>query len=407
MISAALRRWHQRGLPATFALQMAGLALLAALAMVSFSIGTDHLPQMLALAVAILAWILYTTLAIGALQYAQSKRLEAAERFRLIFENTRETILFTWPDGRIENANPAACRLFRCSEEIICRLGRAGVMDVTDPRLQLALEERTRTGSFYGELRCRRPDGSTFPAEIISTQFVDASGTQRAINTIRDISERHATAEHLKALSQHVVAAQESARRRLSDELHAQTSPNLAAIGINLEIAALALQDRDWEELGTRMQDNAALFAEISTNIREIGTELRPAALDHAGLLPALQAYASLYRRRTGIAVSIACPHGNIRKQPELESMIFRILQEALTNSAKHAKASEIDVMLDLESSPLCLVISDNGVGFDPATLERNSGHGVTAMREMAEFASGSLGITSAHGKGVRIELKI
>lgn len=407
MISAALRRWYRHGLPATFALQMAGFALLAALALVGFTVGTDHLPQILALAVAILLWILYATRVIGALQLAQNKQLEAAERFRLIFEKTSEAILFTRPDGWIEAANPAACRLFGCSEETIRQLGRSGVMDTSDPRLLPALEARARTGSFYGELRCRRPAGSTFPAELMSSQFRDASGAERAINMIRDISEREANAEHLKALSQRVVAAQESARRRLSDELHAQTSPHLAAIGINLEIAALALQERDWEEVRIRMQDNAVLIAEISANIREIGTELRPAALDHAGLLPALHAYASHYRRRTGIAVLIDCPHGKLRKPQELESMIFRIYQEALTNCAKHAKASEISVTLDLESSPLRLLISDNGVGFDPATLELNCGHGVAAMREMAEFASGSFHLQSSPGKGTQLRVEI
>lgn len=407
MSYAALCQWHRRGLPATFALQVASLALLAALALIGFLIGAEHLPQLLALALTILLWIRYATLAMGTLTRTHAHQLEATERFRLIYEKTSEAILFTWPDGRIETANPAACRLFDCSEATIRQLGRDGLMDITDPRLPPALEERARTGSFYGELRCRRPDGSTFPAELMSAQFLDANGTARATIMIRDISERLAVAEHLKAVSQSVVDAQENARRRLAGELHAQTSANLAAIGINLEIAALALQERDWDELGTRMQDNAALIATVSRNIRQLCSDLRPPALDYAGLLAGIEAYASQYSLRTGIAVEVVCRHGNIRKAPALESMLFRIFQEALTNSLKHAGASEIEVTLDLESQPLVLQVCDNGIGFEPQAAELPGGHGVVSMREMAEYSGGTFHLRSEPGKGTQIRVEV
>lgn len=114
--------------------------------------------------------------------------MENDERFRLMFENSSDAILLAWPDGRIESANPAACRLFGYSEEDFCRLGRAGVTDATDPNLAVALAARSRTGSWRGTLRYVRSDGMVFPGEIVVSDFRDACGELRTLVQLRDVS---------------------------------------------------------------------------------------------------------------------------------------------------------------------------------------------------------------------------
>ena len=123
---------------------------------------------------------------------------ESEERFRLIFENSGDAILFSWPDGSIESANPAACRLTGYSEDELRRLGREGVMDGADPRLHSAIEERLRSGCFCGELRCLHKSGRVFPAEITSTYFFDSQGKTRTITQVRDISARHQAEKELR-----------------------------------------------------------------------------------------------------------------------------------------------------------------------------------------------------------------
>jgi len=115
---------------------------------------------------------------------------ESEERFRLIFENSGDAILFSWPDGCIESANAAACRLSGYTEEELREQGRNGIMDSADPRLHSALEERLRSGCFQGELRCIHKSGRAFPAEITSTYFLDSKGKTRTITQIRDITAR-------------------------------------------------------------------------------------------------------------------------------------------------------------------------------------------------------------------------
>ena len=135
---------------------------------------------------------------LDATEKRESALRESEERFRLIFENSGDAIIFSWPDGRIESANPAASRLTGYSEEEFRNLGRDGLMDTSDPRLHSAQEERLRTGCFYGELRCIHKSGRVFTAEITSTYFFDTKGKTRTITQLRDITARQQAEKALR-----------------------------------------------------------------------------------------------------------------------------------------------------------------------------------------------------------------
>ena len=98
---------------------------------------------------------------------------ESQPQFHSLFENSLDTLLLTSPDGRILKANPAACQMFGLTEEEIRQIGREGVVDITAPRLKVALEERQRTGKLQGELNFKRKDGTVFPAELSTILFKD------------------------------------------------------------------------------------------------------------------------------------------------------------------------------------------------------------------------------------------
>ena len=134
---------------------------------------------------------------------SESKKLEISlrlseEKFRLVFENTSEAILFTQPDGAIQFANQEACRIFGFSNDEFQANGRNGVVNLNDSRLPEALEERKRTGKFKGELTFVRKDGTIFPGELTSNIYVDSLGIQRTSIIVRDETNRNLADEKLR-----------------------------------------------------------------------------------------------------------------------------------------------------------------------------------------------------------------
>ena len=134
-------------------------------------------------------------------QKTEEQLREHDKRYRLLFENSMDAVLLTAPDGNILAANPAACQLFERSEAEICKLGRQGIVDTTDPRLIPALEERTRTGYFKGELTFLRKDGGLFPGEVSTALFTDATGQAQTSMIIRDVSQRKSADARIRHLN--------------------------------------------------------------------------------------------------------------------------------------------------------------------------------------------------------------
>jgi PAS domain S-box-containing protein len=270
----------------------------------------------------------------------------------------------------------------------------------------------------YQTWHCHK-DGSRFPVEVGAAVIDD--GDERFIQVIiRDVSERvrersklelelAAYAKRLEQASQRVLAVQEESKRRFSGELHDRTSPNLAAIRINLAIIG-RLSPAQSKERTERLEDTQALVDDTDASLREICTELRPPVLDYAGLAAALESYAQQFARRNGIAVRVDCTNGQHRLEPALESLLFRIYQEALTNCVKHANAGSIAVALSSGARPITLTIADDGNGFDLQMLEKVeqiNGLGLLNMREMIELSGGRFVIESRPGQGTRIEVII
>lgn len=214
----------------------------------------------------------------------------------------------------------------------------------------------------------------------------------------------------LTRLTRRLINRQEAERKRLAIQLHDRTSANLAAIGLNLNMISMGGAALISPEIAQQLEDIRALLEDTTASIREITSDLRPALLDYAGLFPALEGYVRQFSKRTGTKVRFEHLNFTHRLEPELETLLFRITQEALANCAKQASATAIDVILIDDQGTILLTISDNGSGLEPAALTMNDEDSVAGelnMREMVELAGGRLTIDSSPGIGTAIHIAI
>lgn len=261
-------------------------------------------------------------------------------------------------------------------------------------------------------------DGSHLPVLINATAIHDNKGKfLMSRSTTYNMTERKKVEREkeeyitrLAQLSRGLVHMQEEERRRLSASLHDRTSPNLAAIGLNLSIIGMSSPQALTPALAERLEDIRALLEDTTASIREISADLRPPLLDYAGLVPALESYLYQFSKRTGTATRFESELFAGRVSPELESLLFRVTQEALTNCAKHATASLIEVALINDQGKVTLTVYDNGRGFDLASVGKRDGsigQGLLNMREMTEFAGGQFTLETRPGKGALIRVEI
>ena len=183
---------------------------------------------------------------------------------------------------------------------------------------------------------------------------------------------------------------------------------------INLDIIAntvngtrLAREPGAAQDFSDRIEDTRALIEDTNASIREICAGLHPSAIERGGLLGVIQSYALQFSKRTGIQTHVYCPHHEIALQPDLELALFRVFQEALTNCAKHAKATAVEVQVQLDGQPIFLSIADNGQGFDVHNTNTQSGLGLISMRETVELAGGQLRVESTPGRGTQVYVEI
>ena len=199
-----------------------------------------------------------------------------------------------------------------------------------------------------------------------------------------------------------VVAAQEEERRRLALELHDETGQALTSILLGLK----AIGGAETKEDARRAEaDVRGLVVQALQDVRALAVELRPSALDDFGLGPAVERLAQTFGERSGIGTNVET-HLAVRLTPELETTLYRVVQEALSNVVKHAGAEHVSVVLAQRESGVAAIIEDDGQGFDESLI-RPDALGLTGMRERLALVGGTLEIESAPGSGTTVAARV
>jgi signal transduction histidine kinase len=200
-----------------------------------------------------------------------------------------------------------------------------------------------------------------------------------------------------------VVEAQELERARLARELHDETGQSLTSVLLGLRGVEEASGAEETREAAAAVRE---LVVETLQGVRKLAVELRPSALDDFGLMPALERLTQTFSAQTGVAVELETTLTSARLPGEVETVVYRIVQEALTNVTKHASASRVSVFLARKDGAVAAVIEDDGVGFEPAHAE-DGGLGLLGMRERVGLMGGRFTVESRAGAGTTIAVEV
>jgi two-component system, NarL family, sensor histidine kinase DevS len=213
-----------------------------------------------------------------------------------------------------------------------------------------------------------------------------------------DLSERVA-----RDALRRVVTAQELERRRLARELHDETGQALTSILLGLKEVEEAGSEEEAREAAAALRD---LVVATLHSVRRLAVELRPQALDDFGLVPALERLAETFAGQTGVDVDFQAAVGVERLPPEIETALYRIVQEALTNVVKHAGATHVSIVLSRKNAAVTAVIEDDGRGFESSASD-GAGLGLVGIRERLRLLDGRLAIESTQGSGTTIVAEV
>ena len=225
---------------------------------------------------------------------------------------------------------------------------------------------------------------------------------RETLNAMLDRLDEHG--ERLRALSSQIMNAQEDERLRIARELHDETAQALASLLVRQRVAE---RSQDPATLQRTMADMRAVTSEALEGVRRMALELRPTMLDDLGLVAALDAYTRQFSQRTHVQVELRATGRPDRLPPEVELVVYRVIQEALSNVARHSGGTRAEVALVAEAGRLTVLVADNGRGFelDAALDSRQRSLGLFGMRERAALVAGTLELSSAPGRGTRVRL--
>jgi len=358
------------------------------------------------------------------LELAERQRVEESlrlseERFRSVAQTAGDAIVTTDSRGEIVFWNDAAEGIFGYpAAEAIGQV----LTFIMPKRFRLdhkrGLERIVSTGhsGIIGKTVDRvgrRKSGEEFPVELSLASWKTKEGVFFT-GIVRDVTRRKRAEEDIRHLSRQLISAIEEERKRLARDLHDEFGQALTTLHFGVEALCNELP-QDLSGLKARCGESIKLIQELGEDIRNISSELRPGMLDHLGLVPTLEWYIADFAKRVGgLHIDFQMVGLKERPDPEIEIVLYRILQEALNNIAKHSQAKHVDVLLTYSHPNLICTITDDGVGFEQTEGmlpfgTQKQGIGLLGMRERVGSVGGRVDIRSksAEGTMIRVELPI
>ncbi|MBK4734762.1 PAS domain-containing sensor histidine kinase [Noviherbaspirillum pedocola] len=351
---------------------------------------------------------------------------EATSLLMAIGENASDPIFVTDTEGRLVFANPAMLRLMGLTREAALQhraselFADAHGVDMIERDAALVMRDRA---SVSAEHTLRLPEGErTYLTS--KSPWLDSEGRLRGVIGIgTDISERKAAENSLRAreanleetiarrtealrnMADHLETVREEEKRAIARELHDDMGAALTSLSMHLEGTYELFPDEPkWAERRAKIQ---SLLQSVVKTTRRIQTELRPTMLDLFGIKAAIHELADDFTASSGIACETSLPDEDITIGHKREIALYRMLQEMLNNVVKHAHATRVNIVLDVDEDRIALAVRDNGVGITPQQRDNASTYGLRGLHERAAFMGGTVRIAAGQNGGTTVAIEL
>jgi len=335
------------------------------------------------------------------LRYATDAMIIADREGVILLSNPPAERMFGFPAGELNG---------HTVEELIpdrLRGPHAGL------RQQYASHPRARGMGEGRELYGKRRDGEEFPVEVSLSPLRTEAGTPHVMAIVHDITLRVRAEQallrsqsELRQLSAHQDQVKEQERKRIAQEIHDELGALLTGIKAHISVS-MERQAKGGGQADPLLAEAMALSDAAIQTVRKVITDLRPSVLDQLGTWAALEWYAGQIQERSGLACTcrIDPELQDLILDPQRSTMVFRVVQEALTNVVRHAGASQISVSAARVGPSIQICVQDDGKGIDTERLLNRDSWGLLGMYERSRYFGGDLRITGTPGKGTTVTL--
>ncbi|MBD3165271.1 PAS domain S-box protein, partial [bacterium] len=348
-----------------------------------------------------------------------TERIEREQQIRFqaeLLDSVGQAVVATDVDGTIRYWNEAAHTLYgwRASEVI----GRT-VQDVipvmdTDEDLDLLWSDMVAGNRRQGELTFMRKDRTTFPGYVVNSPWYDDEGELIGmIGVVADITDMkeardrlEESEQQLRELAMHMEQVRENERTAISRELHDELGQALTALKMDISWLEKHLEQNE-ANIQSKFQSMIDLIDTTIDSVKRMSAELRPGILDDLGLIDAIEWQIDEFSKRYDIEVEATLPADTDELTKQKSVAVFRILQETLTNVARHAKADSVTVNLNIVDGRLQLEVKDNGRGITAQEIEDTQSFGLIGMQERVRHHGGVFTIEGKPGEGTMVQVGI
>lgn len=340
------------------------------------------------------------------------KLYHSVRDYRSLFENAHDAIWFHDFDGIILAANEAAGNLTGYDAKLLAGMNVARFLPEEELKLAREIRRNLLAGQPFTqpyEQKLLRKDG-TLAASMLTSSLITFDGKPVGFQHIaRDITEEIKMRDNLRFYLRQITQAQEEERKRIARELHDDTAQSLFAISRQIDNFMRDTVDLSDIQIAF-LQQIRRRIGETLQGVRQFSQDLRPPIIDDLGLLPAIQWLVKQMEEEHKIATKLTVSGNHRRFAPEIELIVFRVVQEALRNVYRHAQAAKVEVVVEFKASSFHMAISDNGKGFqfpeNIGDLSRKGKLGLVGMQERVMLLNGTLSVKSKPGKGTVISVQ-